>query len=226
MKTVLITGASRGIGLATAKKFLGDGWRVIGTYNKNLIPITSDQLVSFRLDMSSGESIAQAADKIKKLAIKIDVLVNNAGVALDVADKFADMEKIRKTFEINLFGLIDFTEKLLPIISSGGHIINIDSRYGSFSMPIDDETSIAYRMSKAALNMYTRSLAFRLQKENTIVSSIHPGWVKTDMGYAGITDDGELPDRDADEVADDIYNIVQNVTESGFFWAFGKKHEW
>lgn len=226
MKTVLITGASRGIGLATTKKFIGQGWKVIGTYNKNLIPINSDQLIALKMDMSSPESIANAVDEIKEMSLKFDVIVNNAGVALDVAYKYANMEKVRKTFEINLFGLIDLTERLLDSMSEGGHIINIDSQYGSFTMPIDDETSIGYRMSKAALNMYTRSLAFRLQNKGIIVSSIHPGWVKTDMGYAGMTDDGLSPNREPEEVAEDIYNIFENVTESGFFWHKGKKQEW
>lgn len=226
MKTVLITGASRGIGLATAKKFIDQGWKVIGTYNKNPIMIDSDKLIKLELDMLSPESIANAADKIGELSLNIDVLVNNAGVALDVSDKYANMEKIRKTFEINLFGLIDLTEKLLDLISEGGHIINIDSQYGSFAMPIDDETSIGYRMSKAALNMYTRHLAFRLQKQKIIVSSFHPGWVKTDMGYSRATDDGLLPNREPEEVAEDIYDIFKNVSESGFFWYQGKKQEW
>jgi NAD(P)-dependent dehydrogenase (short-subunit alcohol dehydrogenase family) len=226
MKTVLITGASRGIRLATAKKFIDLGWRVIGTYNKNPILINSDQFIRFQLDMSSPKNIDDVANEIKELSLKIDVIVNNAGVALDVSDKYANIEKIRKTFEVNLFGLIDLTEKLLDLLNDGGHIINIDSQYGSFSMPIDDETSVGYRMSKAALNMYTRYLSFRLRKRKIIVSSIHPGWVKTDMGYAGVTNDGLSPNREPEDVAKDIYNIFENVTESGYFWYQGKKQEW
>lgn len=226
MKTTIITGASRGIGLATAKKFLDEGWRVIGTHNKTSIPIKSPNLISLELDLSLSESIIETTEKIKSLDIAIDVLINNAGVALDVHDAYADPDKIRQTFEVNLFGLIDLTEKLLPVINEGGHIVNIDSRYGSFSMPIDDETSIGYRMSKAAVNMYTRSLAFRLASRKIIVSSLHPGWVRTDMGFAGVTDDGKEPDREPQTVADEIYDVTQNVTESGQFWHRGEKCEW
>jgi NAD(P)-dependent dehydrogenase (short-subunit alcohol dehydrogenase family) len=226
MKTAIITGASRGIGLAAAEKFLAAGWQVIGTHNQTLIPVNSPQLISLKLDMASSESIAAAAEEIRKLGFRIDALVNNAGVSLDAHDNGADLGKIRQTFEVNLFGLIDFTERLLPAVNPGGHIINIDSRYGSFAMPIDDQTSIGYRMSKAALNMYTRSLAFRLAERKIIVSSLHPGWVKTDMGFAGVTDDGEVPDREPQTVADEIYGVVQDVTESGCFWHRGQKCEW
>lgn len=226
MKTAIVTGASRGIGLATAKKFLAAGWQVVGTHNATPIPIDSPQLTVLELDMASPESIAAAAEKIMEFGFRVDALINNAGVALDAHDSLAVLGKIRQTFEINLFGLIDFTERLLPAINPGGHIVNIDSRYGSFAMPIDDETSIGYRMSKAALNMYTRSLAFRLADRQINVSSLHPGWVKTDMGFAGITDDGEVPDREPQTVAEEIFDVTQNVTESGQFWHRGKKCEW
>lgn len=226
MKTVIITGASRGIGLATANKFLDEGWRVIGTHNKTPIPIKSSQFISLELDLASPESIAKTVEEIKQLEFRTDVLVNNAGVVTDGFDNYADLGKIRQTFEVNLFGLIDFTEKLLPLINPGGHIINIDSRYGSFAMPIDDETSIGYRMSKAALNMYTRSLAFRLASRKIIVSSLHPGWVRTDMGLAWAGDDGEAPDREPQEPANEAFELVMNVTESGQFWYRGKKCDW
>lgn len=226
MKTAIITGASRGIGLATAEKFLAEGWQVIGTHNKTSIPIKSPNLIILELDLSSSENIIETTKKIKSLDIAIDALINNAGVALDAHDDYADLDKIRQTFEVNLFGLIDFTERLLPIVNDGSHIINIDSRYGSFAMPIDNETSIGYRMSKAAVNMYTRSLAFRLANRKIIVSSLHPGWVRTDMGFAGVTNDGEEPDREPQAVADEIYDVTQNVTESGQFWHRGKKCEW
>lgn len=226
MKTVLITGASRGIGKATAEKFLQEGWKVIGTSTSGRLSFEHENLQAMQLDLSDSESIKNAAEKILESGEKIDVLVNNAGVALDIWDEGANMEKIRKTFEVNLFGLIDFTEKLLTSINEGGHIINVSSRYGSFGMPIDDNTTLGYRLSKASLNMYTRFLSFRLKEKNICVSSVHPGWVETDMGNASAAEN-EKPDRKPEEAASDIFELAtKKDLETGQFLYKGEKMEW
>lgn len=225
MKTIIITGASRGIGLATAKKFLAEGWRVIGTYLNTPIPITHQNLVTIKFDQGDPNSIISAAEKIKAATSQVDALINNAGILLDAHDLIPDLEKIRKTSEVNLFGIIDLTERLVLLMLSGSHIVNIDSTYGSFSLPIDDTSSTGYRLAKAALNMYTRTLAFRLKDKGIIVSSLDPGWVKTDMGMKVATET-EKPDREPEQPADDIYKLVTTVKESGYFWRFGEKREW
>lgn len=225
MKTIVITGASRGIGLATATRFLKEGWRVIGTYNKTPIPIKNADCISVQLDQGDTASIKRAAEEIKKITQQIDVLVNNAAITLDWVEPQIDIEKIRKTFEVNLFGVIDLTEQLLTKIPAFSHIVNIDSSYGAFSLPIDDESSTGYRLSKAALNMYTRTLAFRLKGKGIIVSSLDPGWVKTDMGNLGLSEN-EGPDREPEEVAGDIYQLITTVQESGQFWRQGQKTDW
>lgn len=225
MKTIVITGASRGIGLAIANKFINEGWKVIGVYLNSSIPIESANLVPIQMDQSSSESIKRAVEEIKELNFPIDALVNNAGIILDALDTKADIDKIRKTFEVDLFGVIDLTEQLIPLMTAGSHVVNVDSLYGGFSFDIDDETSSGYRMAKAALNMYTRTLAFRTKEKGVIVSSLDPGWVNTDMGNIAATA-SEKPDREPEEPAQDIYNIVTTVTESGFFWKLGKKRDW
>ncbi|MBI2034035.1 MAG: SDR family NAD(P)-dependent oxidoreductase [Candidatus Liptonbacteria bacterium] len=225
MKTIVITGASRGIGLTTTKKFLSEGWRVIGTYLNTPIPISHQNLSVIQFDQGNSASIAKTADSIKKTAPEIDAVVNCAGIILDVQDTEADIEKIRKTFEVDVLGIIDFTERLLPNLRKGSHIVNIDSLYGTFSFPIDDTSSTGYRIAKAGLNMYTRTLAFRLKDRGIIASSLDPGWVKTDMGNKGATET-EKPDREPEEPAEDIYHLVTAVHESGYFWKLGKKREW
>ncbi|HVM76999.1 MAG TPA: SDR family NAD(P)-dependent oxidoreductase [Candidatus Paceibacterota bacterium] len=225
MKTAVVTGAQKGIGFATAKKFLDNGWKVIGTYHGAPAPFASENLISVPLELTSPQDIARAAEDIKKVAPEIDVLVNNAGVLLDSSDPTVNMDILRKTFEVNVFGLIDFTERMIPLMHAGSHILNMDSGYGSFSEPIDDATSSAYRISKAALNMYTRVAALHVKEKGIIVSSIAPGWVKTDMGVS-IASDTEKPDRTPEDAANDIYNLAIANPESGFFWEYGKKRDW
>ncbi|OGY91656.1 MAG: hypothetical protein A3B31_03010 [Candidatus Komeilibacteria bacterium RIFCSPLOWO2_01_FULL_53_11] len=225
VQTIVITGASRGIGLATARKFLDEGWRVVGTYNATPIPIESSELIPISLDASSPASIVRASAEIARHITSIEILVNNAGIILDALDTDIDMDKIRKTFEVDLFAVIDFTERLLPLMHAGSHIINIDSTYGAMSIPIDDESSTAYRLAKAALNMYTRTLAFRTRGGKIIVSSLDPGWVKTDMGRLGATE-SHGPDREPEETAREIYELATRHVPSGYFWRRGKKRAW
>ena len=225
MKTVVITGTNKGIGLATARLFLEQGWRVFGTYRQSLPPIASAEFIPIKLDLTDRRSIADAVDEIRKTTEQIDALVNNSGILNDALDETPDLSKIRQTFEVNVFGAIDLTERLLIFFPEGGTIVNISSVYGSFAFPIDDGVSLGYRMSKAALNMYTRSLAYRLKDKNIVVSSLHPGWVDTEMGRSVSTEDSH-PNREPSDAAEDVYHLITTNKETGFFWHFGKKREW
>jgi NAD(P)-dependent dehydrogenase (short-subunit alcohol dehydrogenase family) len=224
-KTVVITGASRGIGLATTKEFLKQNWRVVGTYLNTQPPIESEDFISVCMDQGSSESIAYAVAEIQKIAPRIDALVNNAGIIIDAHDENPDVRKIRKTLEVDLLGVIDLTLQILPQMTKGAHIVNIDSTYGAFSFPIDDGSSVGYRLAKTGLNMWTRVLSFRLQEKDIIVSSIDPGWVKTDMGN-DVATETERPNREPEEPAKDIFNLVTTVTETGQFWRKGSKRSW
>lgn len=225
MKTVVITGVSKGIGLATAQKFLTEGWRVIGTFLHTPVILDDPNFVAVPLDLASAASIETAAGDITRQAQRLDAIVNNAAVLVDYEDTAANLDRIRQTFAVNLFGTIDFTERLLPTLGGGGHIVNIDSGLGSFSDSVEETGMLGYRMSKASLNMYTRVLAFRLKERGILVSSLDPGWVNTDMGRVG----GETPTREPEKPAVDIYSLVTAVTDiadSGSFWRDGEKRPW
>ncbi len=219
MKTVVITGVSRGIGLATAKKFLDEGWFVIGTSTRGKVDIESPNFKLVALDYLKPESIPATITKIKETKTKIDVLINNAGALFDTDDTTVDISKLRKTLEVNLIGTIDFTERLLPQIQSGGQIINVGSMSAILNQPLDDMDAPAYRISKVAINMYTKHLAKRLGDRAITVSSIDPGWVKTDMGTK------EAP-RSPEEVAEEMFKLATTAHESGQFWRSGKKRSW
>jgi len=225
MKTVLITGASRGIGFATANLFLLNGYRVFGTSTSGKIEIEHENFTSIQLQLSSQESIRQAVDILKQKTMALDVLINNAAIINDVEDEIPDIQKIRETIEIDVIGTIALTEALISMIPAGGHIINMSSMCGSFSDPVDDETSLGYRMAKASVNMYTRSIALRLAKYHMIVSAVDPGWVSTDMGNS-IATETDKPQQTSEGTAEDIYQLATTCTETGYFWRFGKKRSW
>ena len=223
MTTILITGISRGIGRAIALRFLDEGYFVIGTSTSGEVDFTSDNLIVYQLDLSKSKSIKDCADKIISANKKIDILINNAGVALDIEKEEMDILDLRQTIEINLIGTIDFTEQIIPTMNIGGHILNTSSSAGSLSRTIesDDWSYPAYRISKTAINMYTRTFAIRL-KDKILVSSYHPGWVKTDMGGT----DADMTPEEASSYAFGLATKGFGTIETGQFWFKGEKFAW
>ena len=220
MNTVVITGASRGIGHATANRFLKEGWFVIGTSTTGKIDIKSPNFASFAVDYSNSDAVGKVAKEIRTKYPKINVVVNNAGMCIDAIGENIDLDVLRKTLDVNLFGTINFTETLLPAIPKDGHIINISSMAGSLSDDLAQGwIAPAYKISKTAINMYTRVLATLLQEKGITVSSLDPGWVKTDMG-------GDEADKSPDEAADDIFKIATSKVETGLFWLEGERRDW
>jgi NAD(P)-dependent dehydrogenase (short-subunit alcohol dehydrogenase family) len=219
MKSGIVTGSSRGIGLATVELFTKQpNTRVIGssTSGKHTLNLTNYQCL--KLDLSSSVSISQFVKSIS--TIRVDFLINNAGVLLEKWDTSTiNNEQLKKTFEINVFGTIELTEKLLPLFNSNAQIINITSDWGSFSEQNFDAYHPHYKMSKVALNMYTKLLAKRLGDKHIKVSSLDPGWTQTDMG-------GKIAPRLPKDVAADILNLLNNDIESGKFWHQSKMREW
>ena len=218
-KIVFITGASRGIGKAFAKKFLKENYFVIGTSTSRKATFKHKNLTFLKLDLSSKKEIDKCVKKFLKLNIKIDILINNSGIWSEKdEDATMYMDHLRKVLEVNLIGTIGLTEKLIPHINKPGKIINISSRSGSLSY-LKNAYYPDYKISKAALNMYTRILAKRLENKKIIVASIHPGWVKTDMG-------GRDADIEPKEAAEHIYERVISLKETGQFWFKQKKFPW
>ncbi|HEY9167125.1 MAG TPA: SDR family NAD(P)-dependent oxidoreductase [Candidatus Kryptonia bacterium] len=219
MKTALVTGASRGIGRAAAEKFLDEGWHVVGTSTSGKSSIAHPDFRVCILDLRSPVGIKACADEIRKFGIEIDVLVNNAGIIED-RDRSGIMtgDVLRKTLDVNLMGLVDFTELILPLMKDGGSIVNVSSGAGSLT-DFHGAYTPSYQISKAALNMYTRILADRLKSKDICVSSLNPGWVRTDMG-------GQSAPRKSAEAAEEIFALATKNLDSGNFWYLGKKSPW
>ena len=220
MRTVIITGASRGIGMATAKKFLSEGWFVVGTSTTGKININDKNLVSVEADYLKPKTIKDSIEYIKKLNKKIDVLVNGAAIALDDIGADLDANDLRTTLEVNVVGTADFTIQMLPILNNPSHIINISSMASSLVDPIENTWHVpAYKISKTAINMFTKTMGRQLKPKGIIVSALDPGWVKTDIG-------GNQAPRDPKEAAEDIYNLAIAKVETGKFWLEGKERNW
>jgi NAD(P)-dependent dehydrogenase (short-subunit alcohol dehydrogenase family) len=147
------------------------------------------------IDMERPATFTAAAEYIERKYGVLDVLVNNAGVGFDNGKKPSEspIDLIRATFETNVFGLVDLTQTLLPLLrkSEAGRIVNVSSVLASlalnsdFNAQLGDWRSFGYNGSKAAVNMFTATLAFELKDTPIKVNSAHPGWVKTDLGGEG-----------------------------------------
>jgi len=222
MKTILITGVDKGIGQALMRKFLSEGNFVIGTFFAQR-PEPHQRLKDFALDLGKPESIASCATAIAGVGQKIDILVNNAGILADEEETRVVVEKLRKTLEVNLIGTIDFTQRLLPMLSDDAHIVNVSSTAGSLELVGKASHFMghypAYKISKAALNMYTRTLAHELKDRGVTVSSVHPGWTKTDMG-------GQEADLTPEQAAEGMYQTAILRPESGGFWFARERLPW
>lgn len=212
-KTVLITGASRGIGLALAKCFLNNNYNVIGTSTSGKIEdFIHSNFKILKLELSDENTINNIAVFLKDNTIEIDILVNNTGIGPDLDTLKPDIESFKKTFDVNVTGTVFLTEALLPHIKTGGKIINISSKMGSIDMCVLTD-STAYRMSKTALNMYTKILSNRLINQQNI-ASVHPGWVRTNISVNSSIN-GRLS---ADDSGSKIYNFIISDFETGIFW--------
>lgn len=192
-KIAVITGAGAGIGRAIASDFARAGAHCI------LVTIEPEQgnaaLEDLRrrgyeaelivADVSDERQVRSAAEKIETRHSRVDILVNNAGVYFDEDKKTRTSEVptdlIRKTLAVNLFGVVNMSTALAHLIPNGGRIINVSSVLGRSTFQFDGK-STAYRLSKAALNSYTRSLAADVQPRGIMVDCFHPGWVKTTIG--------------------------------------------
>ena len=212
-KTVLITGVSKGIGKSLTKKMLAENYFVIGTSRDGeLREFEGVNFYPVAIDLTNPQSIDKAQKTIVENFSHIDILINNAGVGPDLGSQEPDRKSFAQTFEVNVSGTVFFTEPLIKLIPENGKIINVSSRMGSMD-ECETSDSIAYRMSKSALNMYTKILTNRL-KGKIKVASVHPGWVKTTIRESNLVNGTLTPEESAAR----IFSFIKRDFESGMFW--------
>ena len=212
-KIALITGASKGIGKALAEKMLDENFFVIGTSRDGeFSDFNTKDFYALKLDFSNPSSIENAHKEIFNTFKNIDILINNAGIGPDLDTYLPEKKSFNNTFEVNVHGAVFFTEPLIDIINHDGIILNVSSKMGSLDV-CESTDSVAYRMSKSALNMYSKILSNRL-KGKPRVASIHPGWVKTAIIESNLKNARLTPGESADK----IFKFVTMAFANGIYW--------
>lgn len=214
MPTILITGANRGIGLESARQYAADGWQVVGCCRDprgatDLAAI--DGVTVLALDVTDGASIDALA---AKMDAPVDVLMNNAGQTSRPRPDFGAMDYAQwaDLFAVNTLAPYKMAEAFHDHVrrSDRKTILNVSSIMGSIADASGGH--VAYRSTKAALNMVTKTLAADLGNDGITVLAVHPGWVRTDMG-------GPSAAISPEESAAGMKRVVEGarLTDSGGF---------
>ncbi len=181
-KTVLITGASSGIGKTSALKFHAEGWNVVATMRTPEKAVWAPAGASFlatRLDVTEPASIRTAIDSALAQFGRIDAIVNNAGYGLVGPFEASTPEQVERQFQTNVFGLMNVCREIIPHFRAqqSGTIINVASMGGRITFPLYS----VYHATKWAVEGYTESLQFELEPFGVRVKIIEPGPIKTDF---------------------------------------------
>lgn len=198
-KIALVTGANKGLGFETSRQLGRQGVYVLmgcrnaarGRAAAKMLRDEELEAEFVHLDVTNRDHIAQAVKLVKKRFSRLDILVNNAGASFgeDRTPNSAAAitpRDLRRTFDVNFFGMVELTQALLPLIrkSGAGRIVNISSIMGSLAYQSGGASykPFAYDSSKTAVNSFTIHLAAALANTSIKVNSAHPGWIRTDMG--------------------------------------------
>jgi NAD(P)-dependent dehydrogenase (short-subunit alcohol dehydrogenase family) len=231
MPSVLITGANRGIGLEFARQYAADGWDVFASCRNpvaarelaSLARASGGKLIVLAMDVTKSETMRSAARQLGNEAI--DLLINNAGISGVPGQRTGhiDYENWAQVLEVNTMGPLRVIEALVDRIARSERrlIVTITSGLGSLT---DNASggSIAYRTSKAAVNMAARSVAAELAGRGIICVVINPGWVKTRMGGAG----APLPAEDSVAAMRRLFENLRPSDSGKFFNYDGGEHPW
>ncbi|MEE2682753.1 MAG: SDR family oxidoreductase [Actinomycetota bacterium] len=232
-KRIVITGASRGIGLEMARNLIGKGHSVYGAV-RNPEGATDLQAAGpegiLKLDISDEESINAFCEELADTTESLDILVNNAGITSNDlgADRRQcnpwqiDPQIVLDETRINALGPMMITRGLVGLLEAGDNpvVLNTSSQLGSMIIGAMMPYDVAYNVSKAAVNMITVMSAST--NKNISFVALHPGWVKTDMGTEAA--DLEVPEAAA-AIVDSLLSLT--IEDSGRFIRWdGTDHPW
>jgi NAD(P)-dependent dehydrogenase (short-subunit alcohol dehydrogenase family) len=218
-RTAWITGGARGIGLATAKRFLADGWQVAlldidgDTLTRTEQELPADATIAIRCDVADAAGVADAAATVAERFGRLDALVNNAGIAIFKPILDVTLEDWSRVLAVNLTGPFLCAQAAVPLMrdSGGGAIVNITSISGLRASTL----RTAYGTSKAGLAHLTQQQAVEFAALGIRVNAVAPGPVDTAMGKAVHTPDIRAAYHDA--VPLNRYGLEQEIAEAIFF---------
>jgi NAD(P)-dependent dehydrogenase (short-subunit alcohol dehydrogenase family) len=190
-QVVLVTGASSGIGKATAVAFAAAGFRVIGTGRKTAGITAPDGVTYIDLDVTGDASVAAAVEQVLGRYGRIDVLVNNAGVGTTGAAEEFSLSQTQDVFDINVFGVMRMTSAVLPHMRArrSGRIINVSSLSGFVPSPF----MALYVATKHAVEGYSQSLDHEVREYGVRVLLVEPGPINTPFGDHSVQADTPMP---------------------------------
>lgn len=218
-KVALVTGASRGIGAAIAKRLADDGANVAITYAKDrsaaeavvkAIEAAGRKAFAVQADSADAEAVSSAVAQTAETFGRIDVLVNNAGTAIPKPFEEATLDEIDRVIDINLRGVLVATKEALKHMPDGGRIISIGSCVGERNMT---PGLAAYAATKGAVKMFTQSLAREVGRRGITVNNVQPGPIDTDLNPAS-------GDWAAPQLANTALNRYGHVDEVAALVAF------
>jgi 3-oxoacyl-[acyl-carrier protein] reductase len=189
-KVALVTGASRGIGAAIAKRLAADGASVAITYSKGAdaaaqvvqeIERAGGRAISIQADATDAKAVSMAVDTVVATFGQLDVLVNNAGTAIPKPFVDTSLEEMDRVIDLNLRGVFIATHAALRHIRDGGRIISIGSCVGERMMT---PGLVAYSATKGAVRMFTQGLSRELGHRGITVNNVQPGPIDTDLNPA------------------------------------------
>jgi len=227
IRTVLVTGANRGLGLEFVRQYAADGWRVLACCRTlegtAALRDVEGKVETYILDVSSFPAIEKLANELKGQTI--DVLLNNAGIYGSKSSLFGsvDYDEWLKVLHIDTMAPLKMAECFVDHVATSDlkRIVTLSSKMGS----IDDNTSggsYVYRSSKGAMNVVNKSMAVDLGRMGITSVVLHPGWVKTDMG-------GPNGLIDAQESVSGMKNVIDglDLSKSGHFFNYdGNEIPW
>jgi 3-oxoacyl-[acyl-carrier protein] reductase len=189
-KTALVTGASRGIGAAIAKKLAADGAQVAITYARGAdaaaqvvkeIESAGGKAIAIQADATDAKAVNAAVEKTVKTFGRLDILVNNAGTAIPKPFVDATLEELDQVINLNLRGVFIATQAALKHLQDGGRIISIGSCVGERNMT---PGLAAYSATKGAVKMFTQGLSREVGARGITVNNVQPGHIDTDLNPA------------------------------------------
>jgi len=229
-RVAVVTGANRGIGLEVcrvlgqrgAKVLLGSRDAEKGRQAASRLQTEGLDVVCHELDVTSQDSVDQLAARVEADHGTLDVLVNNAGIMPNKKSVLeASLDEAESMWQVNTLGAWRTSLALLPLMqrNTWGRIVNVSSEAGSMQRMTG--VAVAYRVSKAALNAFTRCLAAEVRMDGVLVNAVCPGWVRTDMG-------GPDAARSLEEGASSVLWAVtlDDDGPSGGYFQYGKPLPW